>query len=325
MRASQRKFCSFLVIKERWFPLHAVMALGATRHLSLRELLAMDVFMAILALRWSRFKVHVDQLSFKVRRLVTIDTRRRPMGPQQRKLCLVVVECRQLLPRFRVMAGLASRGVAVGSHLQHSLLELSLVRIGVAAGAIQICPVVNDCRLRLEFLRLLVTVGTRNGNVPPSQNEFRLFMFGQRERGRLISLEVMTAVAGIEVRSGGELPGVPVAMTIRALRKLDLKQCVFALGNVALCAHQAGVTSLQRVSARRVLFERECRRLPSLDVVARSTVASIRTLGKLRVVRIRLVAIHALRELQRLFEVATGMALRTIDRGVLAFQREFRF
>ena len=93
---------------------------------------------------------------------------------------------------------------------------------------------------------------------------------------------------------------------------------------MALRALQARVPALQRIRARGMLLHRECRRLPSLHGVAGSALAAVGTLGKLAVVRIGLVAIHALLERQRLLEIAIGVALRAIDAGVLAFERKLR-
>lgn len=48
------------------------------------------------------------------------------------------------------------------------------------------------------------------------------------------------------------------------------------------------------------------------------------TFGELSIVRIGLVAIHALREHERLFEVSIGMALEALNSRVLAFQWKLR-
>jgi len=56
--------------------------------------------------------------------------------------------------------------------------------------------------------------------------------------------------------------------------------------------------------------------------VTRRALAPIRTLGKLSIVRIGLVAIHALGEDQWPFEVTASMALRAIHSGMLAFKRK---
>jgi hypothetical protein len=64
--------------------------------------------------------------------------------------------------------------------------------------------------------------------------------------------------------------------------------------------------------------------LPAVHGVAGGAFSAIRTPGKLAVVRIGLVAIHALLEYERLLEISIGMALGTIHAGVFALQRKLR-
>jgi len=49
------------------------------------------------------------------------------------------------------------------------------------------------------------------------------FVAGQSERGGLVSLEVVAAVAGVGVGCRGELTGVLVAMAVGATLKLDFE------------------------------------------------------------------------------------------------------
>lgn len=80
------------------------------------------------------------------------------------------------------------------------------MRIGVATCAIQTAPVVNHGRLGLELRRLLVAIGARHGNVPASQHEAGLLMFGQTECGWLVSLQIVAAIASIEVWDAANWP-----------------------------------------------------------------------------------------------------------------------
>lgn len=59
--------------------------------------------------------------------------------------------------------------------------------------------------------------------------------------------------------------------------------------------------------------------------MAGGALAAVSALGKLPVVRIGLVAIHALLERQGLLEISIGMALSAFDAGMLAFQRKLGF
>lgn len=128
------------------------------------------------------------------------------------------------------------------------------MRIIVATGAIQILPVINDRGLWLELRRLLVTIGARNRNVPARQHEVRLLVLGQAERGRLVSLEVMAAVARIKVGRRRKLPRMLVRVTIHAAVEFDLEQRLLPLRDVTLRAFQTRMPALQRIRARGVLL-----------------------------------------------------------------------
>ena len=191
--------------------------------------------------------------------------------------------------------------------------------IFVATGAVQILPTIDRGRLRLEFSRLLVAIGARHRNVSPGENKASLFVVSQSEGRRLVSLQIVATIAGIEVRRADELACVLIGMTIRAFVELDFEQSVLPFRDVTLVACDARVAPLQRISTGGVLLHAERRRLPTLNGVAGETLAASVTLGKLAIMRIGLMAIRALAEHQRLFEVAVGMALRAIDGRVLAF------
>ena len=139
------------MVEERWLPLRTVVALGTASHFPCSELLRVYVLVTVLALRWSRLEVDVDDPGLKVWRSVTIDASGRPVRPKEDKFCFRVVESGEFLPRFSVVAGLASCRRPISPRLQHPLLKLSFVRIGVATGATEIVPVINGRGLRLEL------------------------------------------------------------------------------------------------------------------------------------------------------------------------------
>jgi hypothetical protein len=93
----------------------------------------------------------------------------------------------------------------------------------MATGAVQILPVIENRRLRLEFRRLLVAVGTRDRDVPSSEQEMSLLVLGKGEGGRLIGLKIVTTIAGVEVRCGGKLSCMAVAVAIGTALKLHSK------------------------------------------------------------------------------------------------------
>src|ERR1700692_1917602 len=73
-----------------------------------------------------------------------------------------------------------------------------------------------------------------------------------------------------------------------------------------------------------MLFHGERRWLPSVHVVAGSALALVNPFGKLTIMRIGLVAIHALRKNQRLLEIAVRVALGAIHTGMFSFERKLR-
>jgi hypothetical protein len=208
--------------------------------------------------------------------------------------------------------------------LLYALFELSLVDIFVAIGAVKIFPVIDGGRLWLEFFRFFVAVGAWNGNVAAGQCEMGLLMLRERKGRRLVSVEIVAAVASIEVGCRRKLAGVPIAVAIGALFKLHLIESVFALGDVALCAFHMRVTALKWILCRSVFLHRESRRLPALDRVAGGTFAGIGTLGELAVMGV-LVAIGTFGERDLFFKVSVGVALATLDFRVLSLEWVFRF
>lgn len=98
VRASKWKIRVFLVVEQRRFPFHRSVALGTARDVALGKLLAMNILVAIFALRRSSFEIHIKQLRFQVRRLVAVDARRCTVRTLQGELRLRVIETCQLLP-----------------------------------------------------------------------------------------------------------------------------------------------------------------------------------------------------------------------------------
>ena len=97
------------------------------------------------------------------------------------------------------------------------------MRIGVATFAIQIVPVIDNRRLRLELRRLPVAIGARHGKVATSEHEASLLMFGRTECRWLIALQVVAAIAGVEVWRRCELASMFVGVTVCAAFELDLE------------------------------------------------------------------------------------------------------
>ena len=85
MHPLQRELSALVMIKQRRLPLRAVVAIGASGHPVFRELLAVDIFMALLALGGRGLEIHVDQPGFQVRWLMAVHAGCGAMGADQRE------------------------------------------------------------------------------------------------------------------------------------------------------------------------------------------------------------------------------------------------
>lgn len=76
------------------------------------------------------------------------------------------------------------------------------------------------------------------------ESEARRLVFGQRERRRLVSLQIVTAVACIEVRRSGKLSGMPVSVTVGTALELHFEERVLPFREMALGTLQTGMAAL---------------------------------------------------------------------------------
>ena len=81
--------------------------------------------------------------------------------------------------------------------------------------------------------------------MPAGEHEMRFLVLGQSEGRRLVSLEIVAAVASVEVRRRGKLLRVLVGVTICATLELTLNSVSLPFGNVALRALQPRMPTLQ--------------------------------------------------------------------------------
>jgi len=198
------------------------------------------------------------------------------------------------------------------------------MRVGVTTGAIQVFPVIDHGWLGLELGRFLMAIGARHSHVTARQNKPGLLMPGQRKGRRLVSIQGVALIAGIEIRRGRELRSVLIGVAIGAAIKFDFEQRVLPFRDVALVTFHMRVPSLQGISTGGVILDRECGRFETLHGMARRAFDSARSLHKLTIVRIGMVTVGALGECHRFLEISVRVALRTINRRVFAFQRIFR-
>jgi len=203
------------MIEQRRLPLRAVVARYAVGYTVLCKLFSMNILMTLLALSRRGLEINVRQLGFQVRRLVAVQASSGTMRTDQREIGFRVIEARQLLPRFRGVAGFATRGFAVHSDAEHAFPELSFVWIGVAGGAIKFLPVVDGRLLIAGLNRVLVTVGACGRHMAAGQHETRLLVANQRKCRGMVSVESMALLALIEVRRRRELGCMPIRVTVR--------------------------------------------------------------------------------------------------------------
>lgn len=220
------------------------------------------------------------------------------------------------------MAGLAPGGGSVAPRLLHALFEFPMMRISMTTGACQVLPVIHS-GCRLQFLRFLVALCTRHRSMSAGKHEPGLLVLRQREGRRLVTIQVVTPFASVEIGRARKLAGVPVGMAVRAASKLDCEQRFPALRDMALCTFQLGMPTLQRIRRRRVVLHRERRRLPSVDRMATRAFPAIGPVRELASMGIGLVTVHALRKHQGLFEITVRMALDASDSRMFTQQREF--
>ena len=92
VRLLQGKCRPLVMIKQRWLPLCAVVALSTRRNSALGELPAVNILMAFLTFRRRGFEVHIDQTGFLVGWLMTAHAVCAAMRTDQREGTFGVIE-----------------------------------------------------------------------------------------------------------------------------------------------------------------------------------------------------------------------------------------
>jgi hypothetical protein len=284
------------------------------------ELTPVRIRVALFALCRRSGEIRIHQFCFKVRRFVAVNASYGTMCTDQRKRSLRMVELWEISPTLSAVASRAATGFTVRARNAHAFLELVAVRIVMAARASQVFKVVRRICLSgwLQIGGVLVTVCARCGNVPASKHEARVFVACQRERRGSKTLNVVAVFAAIEVRRGRKLILMLVTMTIQTTLKLDLEQRLFPFRYVAPCALYSGVFAFERILRWGVFLNGEFGWLPFVDGVTGCALPSIGSLRELTLVRIGVMAIHALWKNQWLFEITIDVALPTAHGLVFA-------
>ena len=222
------------------------------------------------------------------------------------------------------MARFATGGRPIYPHLPHAIFELTFVRIGVTRGAGAILKLVEHGIFCLRRRFFLMTITTRDRDVPSGKHEPGLLVLRQSESGGPVSFQRMALLTAVEVWSGGELSLVFVFVAVKTARELYLVKRFFTFGDVALCTLHGGMLGLECVGSCRVLFHAEPGGLKAVNGVAVGTLPTVSPLDELPLVLI-FMAVDAALEGDRLFEIAPTVTLHAIDALVLAHQRILGF
>src|ERR1700690_1635728 len=190
------------------------------------------------------------------------------VGTDQGKRGFGMIVAGEFSPGLGGMADLTDEHRTFRFRPLHVSVKSPFMWICVTTLASQALPVVLRSWFRFEIRRLLVAVDTRNSHVTSAQTKESFVVPAQAECRWQKPLQVVAIFATVEVWGGGELPGMFVGVTIRAVTKLHRIDSGFALRNMALCALQRGMLALQRIGGRRVLFQSEGRGLEAAGRVA---------------------------------------------------------
>ena len=198
-----------------------------------------------------------------------------------------------------------------------------MVRIRVAGGATAIFKMERRNLVGRVSGPHFVAVVTGNGHVRACQRKLGLAMPGNRKHRTVKVLNGVAAFAAIIVRSGGKLAGVNVFVAVHAVCELHVVDCRLAGREVALRAFHLGVLAFQRVVRACVFLHSEQRWFPAFDGMALRALSFFLAVCELASVNV-LVAVGAIRERERLLEIAVYVTSGAIHRCMLSQQRVFR-
>lgn len=313
----ERKFCLHVMIERRGHPALRGVTIGARRFPRHRKLPGVRILVTVFAIPGSAFELYRVGAG---RNLMAGATRHGAMRAQERKIRFRVVKPVYVRPRRHAMAGFTSQWRTVCAPLRHALVEFAVVRVRVTRRARAVFESKCDDSIGAAGRPQLVAIRTSHGGVGALQCEARLAMHGDG-KGRAVKIaDRVAALALVEERSACELAGMGVLVTVHARFEFHFVKRVLAGRDVAPGAFHLDVFAPERIAGGVMFLHAEKRRLPAIDRVAIRALAFLRTRGELPAVRVRLMAIRALRECQRLVEIPARMTLDATDLSVHAEQ-----
>lgn len=221
----QREMRPRVVIEGRRNPALRVVAIRATSLPRLRELAHVRVFVTIFANLRRAFELHFFRACGN---FVTIAALHRAMRAKQRELCFRVVKTVYVRPRPRVMTSLAAERRAIGSPLGHSVVELAVMDILVAANARHVFEDKRQDFVCTPCSSCFMAIGARHRCVRPGQCETSVAMFGNRKSGSMKIQNGMTILAFVLIWGGSKLAVMRVFVAVGARCELYLVNRVFA-------------------------------------------------------------------------------------------------
>jgi len=225
------------------------------------------------------------------------------VGAEQWKFRLGVIEAVDVGPGSDGVARFASEGRAIGAFARHLLVEFTVVRILVARGAGAVVELKGKNFVGAAREANLVAIGARYGNVCAHQGVARIAMLLDGISGAVPVDNRVAILAAVLVGSPGELVIVRILVAIRAGLELNLLNRVLSPGELTLRAVHLAVRALQGIFRSVVLLHAEGGRFPAVDGVALGAFPLFGASIELPLVRIRGVAILAVRERNFLFEI----------------------
>ena len=170
----------------------------------------------------------------------------------------------------------------------------------------------------------LMTIRARYGSVSAGQNESSVTMFGDGKGRTVKILHCVATFTFVFVGRSRKLPVMRVLVAVQAGGELHLVDGVFACRQMAFRAFDSNVFSPQRISGGVMFLDAKERWLPAFYGMALRAFAFFGPRFELALVRIRLMAVVAIRKLQGLLEFPVHMTLHAVYCRMLAQQRIFR-
>lgn len=168
----------------------------------------------------------------------------------------------------------------------------------------------------------LVTLVAGDRNMAPGKRKAALLVLGNRVVGFLEGTSGVTTLAVIHPRRAGKLSTMLIFMAVGAKRKFDLEASLRSSQRVAGCALDGRMRRREWKASSRMIGDRKCGWTPALHGMAAFAAPAVWPRLELSIVRIRLVAVGALRVRHRRLEIPISVAVSAANILMLAEKRK---